>query len=179
MADNTDNTESTGQLGSAATGGASELEQLQAELEKWKAMSRKNEARAKENAEKAGLYDEASEKNKSELQKAIERAEKAEARAAQAEKANAKSRVAAQKGIDPDLLPDGDEDAIAQIADKLIAWRDAAKPKGTPAAAAGERGEKVGDVKQLTRDDLKSMSPREIMEAQKKGQLAGLMKGGR
>lgn len=163
----------------AAEGGASELEQLRAELEKWKSMSRKNEERAKENAEKAGLYDEASEKNKSELQKAIERAEKAEARAAQAEKANAKSRVAAQKGIDPDLLPDGDEDAIAQAADRLIAWRDAAKPKGTPAAAAGERGEKVGDVKQLTRDDLKSMSPREIMEAQKKGQLAGLMKGGR
>lgn len=163
----------------ATAGGAGELEQLRSEVEKWKALSRKNEARAKENAEKAGLYDEASEKNKSELQKAIERAEKAETRAAQAEKANAKSRVAAQKGIDPDLLPDGDEDTITQIADKLIAWRDAARPKGTPAAAAGERGEKVGDVKQLNRDDLKSMSPREIMEAQKKGQLAGLLKGRR
>lgn len=174
-----DDTASTDQLGDAATSGASELEQLQTELEKWKALSRKNEARAKENAEKAGLYDEASEKNKSELQKAIERAEKAEARAAQAEKVNVKSRVAAQKGIDPDLLPDGDEDTLTQIADRLIAWRDAAKPKGTPAAAAGERGEKVGDVKQLTRDDLKSMSPREIIRAQEKGQLADLMKGGR
>lgn len=174
-----DDNAATNQPEAAAEGGASELEQLRSELEKWKAMSRKNEARAKENAEKAGLYDEASEKNKSELQKAIERAEKAEARAAQAEKASAKAHVAAQKGIDPDLLPDGDEDALTQIADRLIAWRDAAKPKGTPAAAAGERGEKVGDVKQLTRDDLKSMSPREIMEAQKKGQLAGLMKSGR
>jgi len=174
-----DDTESTDQPGSAATSGASELAQLQAELEKWKSMSRKNEARAKENAEKASLYDEASEKNKSELQKAIERAEKAEVRAAQAEKANAKARVAAQKGIDPDLLPDGDEDALTQIADRLIAWRDAAKPKGTPAAAAGERGEKVGDPKQLTRDDLKSMTPREIMVAQKKGQLADLMRRGR
>lgn len=174
-----DDSATTDQPEAAAGGGASELEQLQAELEKWKAMSRKNEARAKENAEKAGLYDEASEKSKSDLQKAIERAEKAEARAAQAERANAKSRVAAQKGIDPDLLPDGDEDTITQAADRLIAWRDAAKPKGTPAAAAGERGEKVGDVKQLTRDDLKSMSPREIMAAQKKGQLADLMKGGR
>lgn len=162
-----------------AKGGGSELEQLRAELEKWKSMSRKNEARAKENAEKASLYDEASEKSKSELQKAIERAEKAEARAAQAEKANAKARVAAQKGIDPGLLPDGDEDELTQVAERLIAWRDAAKPKGTPAAAAGERGEKVGDVKQLTRDDLKNMSPREIMEAQKKGQLADLLKGGR
>lgn len=174
-----DDTEATNQPAAAAGGGASELEQLRAELEKWKAMSRKNEARAKENAEKAGLYDEASEKNKSELQKAIERAEKAEARAAQAEKTNAKTRVAAQKGIDPDLLPDGDEDALTQAAERLIAWRDAAKPKGTPAAAAGERGAKVGDVKQLTRDDLKDMSPREIIEAQKKGQLAGLLKGGR
>lgn len=174
-----DDTTTTDRPEGAAEGGGSELEQLRSELEKWKVMSRKNEARAKENAEKAGLYDEASEKSKSELQKAIERAEKAEARAAQAEKANVKSRVAAQKGIDPDLLPDGDEDTITQIADRLIAWRDAAKPKGTPAAAAGERGEKVGDVKQLTRDDLKNMSPREIMEAQKKGQLAGLMKGGR
>nr|DAW08923.1 MAG TPA: Major head protein [Caudoviricetes sp.] len=174
-----DDSATTDQPKTAPEGGAIELEQLKAELEKWKSMSRKNEARAKENAEKAGLYDEASEKNKSELQKAIERAEKAEARAAQAEKANVKARVAAQKGIAPDLLPDGDEDALVQIADRLIAWRDAAKPKGTPAAAAGERGEKVGDVKQLTRDDLKNMSPREIMEAQKKGQLAGLMKSGR
>lgn len=174
-----DNTATTDKPETAPEGGASELERLQAELEKWKSMSRKNEARAKENAEKAGLYDEASEKNKSEIQKAIERAEKAEARAAQAEKASVKARVAAQKGIDPSLLPDGDEDEITQIADRLIAWRDAAKPKGTPAAAAGERGEKVGDVKQLTRDDLKSMSPREIVEAQKKGQLAGLMKAGR
>lgn len=174
-----DDSATTDQPEAAAGGGASELEQLRAELEKWKAMSRKNEARAKENAEKAGLYDEASEKSKSDLQKAIERAEKAEARAAQAERANAKSRVAAQKGIDPDLLPDGDEDTVTQAADRLIAWRDAAKPKGTPAAAAGERGEKVGDVKQLTRDDLKSMSPREIMAAQKKGQLADLLKGGR
>ena len=169
----------TNQPVTTSEGGASELEQLRSELEKWKAMSRKNEARAKENAEKAGLYDEASEKNKSELQKAIERAEKAEARAVQAEKASAKSRVAAQKGIDPDLLPDGDEDALTQIADRLIAWRDAAKPKGTPAAAAGERGGTVGDVKQLSRDDLKSMSPREIVGAQKKGQLADLMGGGR
>lgn len=174
-----DDTTTTDQPEGAAGSGAGELEQLRSELEKWKSMSRKNEARAKENAEKAGLYDEASEKNKSELQKAIERAEKAEARAAQAEKANVKSRVAAQKGIDPDLLPDGDEDTITQIADRLIAWRDAAKPKGTPAAAAGERGEKVGDPKQLTRDDLKSMSPREIMVAQKKGQLADLMRRGR
>lgn len=170
-----DDTATTNQPTSTAD---SELEQLRAELEKWKAMSRKNEARAKENAEKASLYDEASEKSKSELQKAIERAEKAEARAAQAAKANAKARVAAQKGISPDLLPDGDEDALTQIADRLIAWRDAAKPQGTPAAAAGERGEKVGDVKQLTRDDLKSMSPRDIIEAQKKGQLASLLKGG-
>lgn len=174
-----DDTTTTDQPEAAATGGASELEQLRADLEKWKAMSRKNEARAKENAEKAGLYDEASERSKSELQKAIERAEKAEARAAKAERVNVKSRVAAQKGIDPDLLPDGDEDTITQIADRLIAWRDAAKPKGSPAAAAGERGEKVGDVKQLTRDDLKSMSPRAIMEAQKKGQLADLMRRGR
>lgn len=174
-----DDTTTADQPEGAAGSGAGELEQLRAELEKWKSMSRKNEARAKENAEKAGLYDEASEKNKSELQKAIERAEKAEARAAQAEKANVKSRVAAQKGIDPDLLPDGDEDTIIQIADRLIAWRDAARPKGTPAAAAGERGEKVGDPKQLSRDDLKSMSPREIMEAQKKGQLSDLMRRGR
>ena len=115
-----DDTASTDQLGSAATGGASELEQLQAELEKWKSMSRKNEARAKENAEKAGLYDEASEKSKSELQKAIERAEKAEARAEQAERANVKSRVAAQKGIDPDLLPDGDEDAVSSAISALL-----------------------------------------------------------
>ena len=56
---------------------------LTAELEKWKSLSKKNEARAKENADKAKRLDEIEASSKSELEKLTDRLTKAEQEAAQ------------------------------------------------------------------------------------------------
>lgn len=70
-----------------------------AEAEKYKALSRKHEARAKENYDKAKRLDELEEANKSETQKLADKATEAEKRAAAAEAKALKYEVAAELGI--------------------------------------------------------------------------------
>ena len=147
----------------------------EAEARKWKELSRKNESRMKENAEKARLYDEAQEQGKSELQKAQEAAAKAEARAAAMEAEAMRAKVAAATGVDADLLSGSSEEELRASAERLLAWRGAQIPKGAPATDAGVRGEEIRAAKQLTRDDLKKMSPSEIIKARKDGQLNNIM----
>ena len=102
----------------------------EAEARKWKELSRKNESRMKENAEKARLYDEAQEQGKSELQKAQEAAAKAEARAAAMEAEAMRAKVAAATGVDADLLSGSSEDELRASAERLLAWRGAQVPQG-------------------------------------------------
>lgn len=147
----------------------------EAEARKWKELSRKNESRMKENAEKARLYDEAQEQGKSELQKAQEAAAKAEARAAAMEAEAMRAKVAAATGVDADLLSGSSEDELRASAERLLAWRGAQVPKGAPAADAGVRGDEIRAARQLTRDDLKKMSPAEIVKARQNGQLNNIM----
>lgn len=147
----------------------------EAEARKWKELSRKNESRMKENAEKARLYDEAQEQGKSELQKAQEAAAKAEARAAAMEAEAMRAKVAAATGVDADLLSGSSEEELRASAERLLAWRGAQVPKGAPAADAGVRGDEIRAARQLTRDDLKKMSPAEIIKARQDGQLNNMM----
>ena len=147
----------------------------EAEARKWKELSRKNESRMKENAEKARLYDEAQEQSKSELQKAQEAAAKAEARAAAMEAEAMRAKVAAATGVDADLLSGSSEDELRASAERLLAWRGAQVPKGAPATDAGVRGDEIRAARQLTREDLKKMSPAEIIKARQDGQLNNIM----
>ena len=147
----------------------------EAEARKWKELSRKNESRMKENAEKARLYDEAQEQGKSELQKAQEAAAKAEARAAAMEAEAMRAKVAAATGVDADLLSGSSEEELRASAERLLAWRGAQVPKGAPAADAGVRGDEIRAARLLTRDDLKKMSPAEIIKARQDGQLNNIM----
>ena len=158
----------------AAEATASQVD-WEAEARKWKELSRKNESRMKENAEKARLYDEAQEQGKSELQKAQEAAAKAEARAAAMEAEAMRARVAAATGVDADLLYGSSEDELRASAERLLAWRGAQVPKGAPAADAGVRGDEIRAARQLTREDLKKMSPAEIIKARQDGQLNNIM----
>ena len=158
----------------AAEATASQVD-WEAEARKWKELSRKNESRMKENAEKARLYDEAQEQGKSELQKAQEAAAKAEARAAAMEAEAMRARVAAATGVDADLLYGSSEEELRASAERLLAWRGAQVPKGAPATDAGVRGDEIRAARQLTRDDLKKMSPAEIIKARQDGQLNNIM----
>jgi bacteriophage protein len=147
----------------------------EAEARKWKELSRKNESRMKENAEKARLYDEAQEQGKSELQKAQDAAAKAEARAAAMEAEALRAKVAAATGVDADLLSGSSEEELRASAERLLAWRGAQVPKGAPATDAGVRGDEIRAARQLTREDLKKMSPAEIIKARQDGQLNNIM----
>ena len=160
---------------SAAAEDTAQQVDWEAEARKWKELSRKNESRMKENAEKARLYDEAQEQGKSELQKALDKAAQAEARAAAMEAEAMRAKVAAATGVDADLLSGSSEEELRASAERLLAWRAAQVPKGAPATDAGVRGEEIRAAKQLTRDDLKKMSPSEIIKARKDGRLNNIM----
>lgn len=147
----------------------------EAEARKWKELSRKNESRMKENAEKARLYDEAQEQGKSELQKALDKAAQAEARVKALEVQAARAQVAAAKGVDMDLLSGSTLEELEASADRLLAWRGAQIPKGAPASDAGHRGGEIRASKQLTREDLKTMSAEQINQARRAGQLNDVM----
>ena len=164
--------EAQGTLDAAdAAAGTAQTTDWEAEARKWKDLSRKNEARAKDNAEKARLYDKAQEEGKSELQKALDAAQKAEARASALEAQVLRAKVAAAKGVDADLLAGSTQEELEESADKLLAWRGDKTPKAPPSSDAGDRGTQIKGASQLTREDLRSMSPAEIVKAHKDGRL--------
>ena len=142
-----------------------------AEAEKWKALSRQNEDRAK-----AKQFDAIEEQSKSEMQKLLEAKEAAERRAAAAETASLKARIAAAKGVDVDLLTGTTQEEITASADRLLAWRGpVTPPASTSSADAGQRGDNVAGPRQLTREDLKAMTPAQINKARRDGQLNQIM----
>lgn len=155
-----------------------EMVDYKAEAEKWKSLSRKNEDRARENAAKAKRLDEIEEQSKTDLQKAVDAQQAAEKRASELEVQVLRASIAAQKGVLPELLTGTTEEEITQAADRLIQWRGDATPKvpaSTSSEVAGERGDEVTGAKQLTRDDLKSMTSKQINQARMAGQLNTLM----
>jgi len=152
------------------------------EAEKWKAMARKNEQRAKENAEKARRFDELEEANKSEQQKLSEAADLARKEAAETAVELAKLRAAVKHGLtddDLELLGTGTPEEIEGRAERL-----AARLKGNPTPAApssdgqGKQGDPVTQgVTQLTRDQFSALSPEERIAAFEAGQVKSLMGG--
>lgn len=150
---------------------------LATEVEKWKALSRKNEDRAKANAEKARLYDEAQEKSKTELQKALDAQATAEKRAAELETQALRFKIGATKNVDPELLVGTTQEEIEASADRLLAWKgpEPKTPASTSSSDAGARGVDISGEKQLSREDLKSMTPAEINKARKDGRLKDVL----
>jgi hypothetical protein len=153
---------------------------VSAELEKWKALARKNEQRAKENANAAQRLSEIEEANKSEFEKLAERAAAAEARADQIELSAARNEIALQKGLTPSQakrLVGTTREELAADADDLLADLKASAPSVAPSSdAQGKQGEPVGQAKQITsRADLEGMTPEEINAARREGRLKALL----
>lgn len=126
--------------------------------EKWKALARKHEERAKENAEKAKAYDEFVESQKTEQQKLAEAKAAAEKQAADTAAELAVMRAAVKYGLTEDDLellegvPADQVDARAKkIADRLGGQRKTAFPD----LGQGERGrasEQRNDMNALIRN---------------------------
>lgn len=147
-----------------------------AEVEKWKALARKNEQRAKENADKAKRFDEFEESQKTEQQKLLERAELAEKALVAAEVARLRASIAATHGVPEALLTGSTEEALEESAQKLLAFKGVA-PSAPSSDGQGKAGESIsGGVKPITSlDELNKLSPAEVNQARREGRLNKLL----
>jgi hypothetical protein len=96
----------------------------QAEAEKYKALSRKNEAQAKSNADAARRLTEIEEAQKTAEQKAAERLAAAEARASEMEARALRAEVVAEKQVPANLakfVTGSNREELAAAADDLLA----------------------------------------------------------
>ena len=134
------------------------------------------------------------------LAKALEKAEKAEQERIRAiETANARliqaeilAEATAQQAIKPEHLHRlidtsavtvADDGTVTGAKDAVKAFLDASpeyltRPGKPGPVDQGARGGSNG-VRQLTRDDLKSMSPEQIVQARQEGKLDQMLAGGR
>ncbi|MFD8088964.1 hypothetical protein [Streptomyces malaysiensis] len=187
-AQNTDTTSTEGtDTGQAGTPPTPTVESLQAEVDKWKAMSRTNEKRWQDaSAERDSLK----QAGMSDADKALETARSEARSAALAEYgtrlADAELRAqAAKAGVE---LPSADflnlskfvgddgsvnADLIGTFVSSLP--KPVAEPEFSQGLGLGRQG--GSGVQQLSRDDLSRMSPKEINAARKAGQLDALMRG--
>lgn len=153
---------------------------LAAEVDKWKAMSRKNEARAKENEAAARRLAEIEEANKTELEKALARAEAAEMAVQERAEADERERLAADVadrfGIpDPGVLNGATLEDLEDHAKRIKSIMPEI-PKSPGDFASGNVGDPIGAPAQITsRDQLKNMTPKEIEAARKDGRLDTLL----
>lgn len=173
-----DATETVTEETTAETAAATEETQapdLSAEVDKWKALSRKNEQRARDNESAAKRLAEIEDANKSELEKVLARAEAAEKAVAEATATALRASVANTKGVPLELLSGSTQEDLEASADKLLAFKGTA-PKAGPSDGAGNVGSTIAGEKQITsREELKSMSPEQINKARAEGRLDTLM----
>lgn len=116
-------------------------EQLQAEVDKWKALSRKNEGEAKANRDAAGKLAALEEAQKTEQQKLEDRATKAEQELASATLNSTRLHVALTKGLPAELavrLQGNTEEEMSADADSLMALMKSSG--GTVDMGQGARG---------------------------------------
>jgi hypothetical protein len=163
----------------------------EAEVEKWKALARKNEDKAKLHAAAAKELDALKASNMSETEKAVAEAEargRAQAMSEAAGKLAAAEVRVALTGVVPDpaaiiedldmsryVTADGDVDeaAVAKLAEKYSSFAAArATVPGVPTGARPDSGSA-----QVTRAQLKDMSPAEIDAARNDGRLADVLAG--
>lgn len=156
---------------------ADPLALAQAEADKWKRLSRENEKQAKANADAARRLAGIEESQKTETQKLTERAEAAERRATEIEGKALRADVALAKGLTPSQakrLVGSTEAELMADADDLLADMKVAAPR----RGAVDQGERVATKPgQLGKDDLKGMTPQQIVAAKKDGRLSGLLSG--
>lgn len=81
---------------------------------------------------KASQFDEFEQKNKSELQKAIERAEAAEQKIGEATRTALHARIAADTGVPVEMIRGDDEESARASAQKILDWSESRSPKRKP-----------------------------------------------
>lgn len=149
-----------------------------AEARKWEARAKENATKARTNEQAAARLAEIEEANKTEAQKLADRLVAAEAKAQEAELRALRSDVSREKGVPAELLSGTTAEELNAAADRLLAFRgEAPKP---PVAPRGDWQGNVGEpivngAAQLSREDLKGMSPDAIVKAKAEGRLNDLL----
>ena len=151
-----------------------------AEVAKWKEMSRKNEERARANAEKAKRFDALEEASKTEQQKAADAAAKSATERDEARAEAARLRAAVKFGLTEEDLTHLDgipAERVEAIAEWVASRAPAPKaPAAPPATSQGDVGDPIGGgTGQLSRSDIAGMSPDEINSARAQGRLNVLL----
>lgn len=148
-----------------------------AEAEKWKALARKNEQRAKENADKAKRLDDLEESQKTELQKLQDQLAAAQSAAATAEAARLRASIAAKHGVPEALLTGSTEEALEEAATALLAFK-GTQPSAPSPDGQGKQGDPLNSgVKQITSlDELEKLTPEQVNQARREGRLDTLLR---
>lgn len=160
-------------------------EQIRGRLEasrKWEDRAKEKEPFIEELKAKAKRLDEIEQANKTELERVQAALEAAQSQLSQSETSALRSQVALAKGLTPTQakrLVGSTLEELEADADELLADLKATAPKSAPSSdGQGKQGEPVGQAKQITsRDQLKSMTPEQIVTARKEGRLDGLLTG--
>ncbi|WP_336642059.1 hypothetical protein [Microbacterium sp. USHLN272] len=138
-----------------------QLADAQAEAEKWKALSRKNEERANSNADKAKRFDELEDANRTELEREKARADAAEKiiadQKAKDDAASLRDEIAKAKGFEERKVPasalrGSTREELEAHADEILALLP--EPKPAPSAdGQGNNGNDIGDG-EMSADDI-------------------------
>lgn len=166
----------------------SETDQLKAEVDKWKSLSRKNEQQAKANMAAAKELDEIRKSQLTDTEKLIEQTKNETTQSVRKEfatklvdaelKAHLNGRVLDGGSIlafdkSAFITDDGEIDSQA-----IQSWVEAhSKDTGIPAPdfGQGSRGNNPSKSQIRSRDELQTMSPADILQARKEGRLDALM----
>lgn len=116
-------------------------------------------------------------RDKTEAEKLVARAEAAESELSKTKAEALRARVALAKGLPPalaDRLRGDDEDQLLADADELLALTNTRRK---PAGDVDQGARQDDRPKQLTREQLKGMTPAQIVEAKKAGRLDDALAG--
>lgn len=132
-----------------------------ADADKWKALSRKNEARADENADKAKRFDEVEDANRTDLERETARADAAEKiiadSKAKTDAENLRAEIAKAKGFEERKVPatalrGSTREELEAHADEILALLPA-PPEAPSADGQGDAGKPIGDG-EMSADDI-------------------------
>ena len=166
----------------------SETDALKAEVDKWKSLSRKNEQQAKSNGQAVKELDEIRKSQLTDTEKLIEQTREETSQAVRKEfavklvDAEFKSLLGG-RSLDGSSLLDFDKSSFIQAdgnidSEAIQSWVEAhskTAEQAIPDLGQGARGKNPSKSQIRSRDELKSMSPAEIMAATKDGRLDSLM----
>lgn len=186
--ENTEAPEETTDVVETETSELSETDKLQAEVDKWKSLSRKNEQQAKANLAAAKELEEIKQSQLTDTEKLIEQTKTETALSVRREfasklvDAELKSQLAG-KVLDAGALLSFDKSSFIQDdgnidSEAIQSWVEAhSNTMETPAPDLGQgnRGKNPSKAQIRSRDELSNMSPAEILQARNEGRLDTLM----